>query len=708
MKKRILAMAMQEETDIILARQRSRTLAAELAFDGQDQTRIATAVSEIVRNVLEYAQGGRIEFWLDDGDVPVFEIVVSDTGPGIPHLEAVLEGRHRSTTGMGVGVIGARRLMDGFTMTSIPGKGTTVTLQKHLPSRTKALTSATLNRISDLVAQQAKADPVAEVRRQNQEMMLQLEELGRRGEELQILNQELSDTNRGVVALYAELEERADHLRRADQLKTRFLSNMSHEFRTPLNSIMSLSRLLLSRIDGPLASEQEKQVQFIRSAAENLTELVNNLLDIARVEAGKTVVTPKEFSVEELFGALRGMLRPILIGDAVDLVFDDANDVPLLFTDEGKVSQILRNFISNAIKFTERGEIRVWCEWNQDTQEVTFKVRDSGLGISPSDIAVIWEEFGQVAGAHQARVKGTGLGLPLARKLAELMGGTVSVESQPGTGSCFSVTLPRSMRAANVSPMPQWTVDPDKLPVLIVEDNAADSFTLERALVSTRYQPIAVQTLAHARAVLADLQPVAIVLDVMLQAEESWRLLIETRQNERTVGIPAIVVSTTHEERKARSFGADEYLDKPVDPRVLVAALDRLTGSRSTIRTLLIDDEEVSRYLIRQLLPRGAFDLTEAESAMTGIDMAARIQPDVILLDLNMPHMDGYAAIEALSNDMSLRDIPVIIATSMVLTDTERARLAKAAKIISKFDITTPILVNAIRDVVDRTVKAVA
>src|SRR5262249_51786994 len=159
----------------------------------------------------------------------------------------------------------------------------------------------------------------------SQETLLQFEELQKRQEELEQLNQELSDTNRGVVALYAELEERADHLRRADQLKTRFLSNMSHEFRTPLNSILSLSRLLLTRTDGSLTVEQERQVQFIRTGAEALTELVNNLLDLARVEAGKTVITPKQFTIPDLFGALRGMLRPILVAETVDLIFDNAD-----------------------------------------------------------------------------------------------------------------------------------------------------------------------------------------------------------------------------------------------------------------------------------------------------------------------------------------------------------------------------------------------
>jgi Signal transduction histidine kinase len=187
-----------------------------------------------------------------------------------------------------------------------------------------------------------------------------------RQEELSRVNQELADTNRGVVALYAELDERASHLRRADEIKTRFLSDMSHEFRTPLSSILALSGLLLDRADGELTAEQEKQVGFIRRSAEGLLDLVNDLLDLAKIEAGKVEVRPTEFSVAGLFSAVRGMLRPLLMAQTVNLVFEEPEAKAALYNDESKVSQILRNFISNALKFTDRGEIRVKAELNKD------------------------------------------------------------------------------------------------------------------------------------------------------------------------------------------------------------------------------------------------------------------------------------------------------------------------------------------------------
>jgi signal transduction histidine kinase len=200
--------------------------------------------------------------------------------------------------------------------------------------------------------------PYEEIDLQNQELLKTLQELRSRQEELELLNRELEDTNRGVVALYAELDERADYLRRASELKTKFLSNVSHEFRTPLNSIISLARLLQSKLDGDLTTEQLKQVRFIESSARDLQEMVNDLLDLAKVEAGKTRIRVKRFDVQELFSALKGMLKPLLAdNNSIDLNFEDTRDLAPLHTDEGKVSQILRNLISNALKFTPRGQV---------------------------------------------------------------------------------------------------------------------------------------------------------------------------------------------------------------------------------------------------------------------------------------------------------------------------------------------------------------
>jgi signal transduction histidine kinase len=268
------------------------------------------------------------------------------------------------------------------------------------------------------------------------------ERLRKRQDELERLNRELEDINRGMVTLYAELDEKAKELRHADEMKTRFLSNISHEFRTPLNSIFALSSLLIDRVDGELTAEQEKQVGFIRKAADSLLEMVNDLLDLAKVRAGKIEVHVVEFDAVNLFSALRGMLRSLLVNEAVTLVFEDPEGLPTLYTDEGKVSQILRNFITNALKFTELGEVRVTARYDEDSGAVTFSVSDTGVGIAREDQERIFEEFIQLASGAQSPFKGTGLGLPLCRKLAELLGGRIDLESEVGVGSKFSLTLP--------------------------------------------------------------------------------------------------------------------------------------------------------------------------------------------------------------------------------------------------------------------------
>src|SRR5581483_4248316 len=318
----ILSVSIEYEHDVVAARQRSRHLTRLLGFDAQDQTRVATA-SEIARNAYRYAGGGRVEFFIEGAGAPQLLIVhVSDTGPGIPHLSTILEGRYVSETGMGLGIIGARRLMDQFDIQSRVGRGTDVWLKKVFPRTAPFIKPQDLGPLLDQLAAEAPSDAFSELQSQNRELVRALDELRRRQEELRRVNKELEDTNRGVVALYAELDEKADHLRRADQLKSKFLSNMSHEFRSPLNSILALTRLLMDGVDGPLNTEQLQQVGYVRKAAEDLFELGNDLLDLAKVEAGKVDVKPARFLASNLFGALRGMLRPLFLNQSVALIFE--------------------------------------------------------------------------------------------------------------------------------------------------------------------------------------------------------------------------------------------------------------------------------------------------------------------------------------------------------------------------------------------------
>ena len=261
-------------------------------------------------------------------------------------------------------------------------------------------------------------------------------------QEIGRLNLELEETNRGVLALYAELDDRAVELRRASEYKSRFLSVISHELRTPLTSVLNLSRLLLDRVDGELTPDQERQITLIRNSVQSLTEMVNELLDLAKIEAGKTTLRLTRSAVADLVTGLRGVFRPVVQSNAVALVFDDPDPSLELCTDEGKLAQVLRNFIANAVKFTERGEIRLTVTAD-DADRIMFAVTDTGVGIAPEDQALIFEEFTQVDNPRQRYVKGTGLGLSLSRRIAELLRGEIGLRSALGEGSTFWITLPR-------------------------------------------------------------------------------------------------------------------------------------------------------------------------------------------------------------------------------------------------------------------------
>ncbi|MDG2517946.1 sensor histidine kinase [Lysobacter soli] len=267
------------------------------------------------------------------------------------------------------------------------------------------------------------------------------EELANAQREIAMLREELAETNQGVLALYAELDDKAAELRQVSDLKSRFLSYMSHEFRTPLVSIQSMARLLLERFDGPLSEEQERQVAFIQSCSAEMSGMVDDLLDLAKVEAGRITISPDWFELIDLFAALRGMFKPIATSAAVEVVFEEPDGVPALFSDNQKVAQILRNFISNALKFTEAGTITISARSESDNR-VRLSVADTGPGIAEHDLPNLFVEFSQVRSLRTPAWRGTGLGLSVCKRFAELLGGRVEVESRLGEGSVFSVVLP--------------------------------------------------------------------------------------------------------------------------------------------------------------------------------------------------------------------------------------------------------------------------
>lgn len=531
---------------VATARLIARRVAAAMDLEPWAQSRFGLAVAEAARLCL--GAQGQVRFGIDAGTPPVLLAEISGASSSGPHPD------HD----------GLRRLVDTCEITAA-----SIRLGRLLHGQ--EVRSEDLHQLrSRLGGQLATASPLEEMAEQDRDLLQALAESDR-------VNSELEDTNRGVVALYAELDERAEQLRQASELKSRFLSNMSHEFRTPLNSILALARLLLDRADGPLTEEQEKQVGYIRRSAESLAELVNDLLDLAKVEAGKLELRPQHSTVPALLGGLRGVLKPLQQSDAVELVFEDAVGCPPLFTDEPKVAQILRNLVSNALKFTEIGEVRVSASFDRVSGHCVFTVRDTGVGIASENHEVVFHEFSQVANRLQGRAKGTGLGLPLSRRLAELLGGTLALESELGVGSTFTLSIP---------------------PVLPGAESTA-----------------------------------------------------------------------------------------PAMP----------PGSSELGGVLLIDDEETSRYVLRQMLAGiPGIRILEAENGPQGLRRAIEHRPDIILLDLRMPAMDGFEVLDRLSATEETRTIPVVICSSSVLESADLARLTRAKGVLPKGGLSREAMAAAV------------
>ncbi|WP_020656933.1 sensor histidine kinase [Massilia niastensis] len=441
---RILSVGLDRDQDVVLVRQRARQVSALLGFSQQDQVRIGTAVSEIARGACHQGTGGRALFQLREmGARQHLEILVSaGNGPRIAMPSAPSAPGDAQESLHELAIVTAHRLMDACEVDPGLAGATTVTVRKALPP-SERVGSARLAEIGARLAESPVSNTLHELQLQNQELLSTLAELRERQDDLLSLTRELEDTNRGIVALYAEIEDKAERLRLADEMKSRFLSNTSHELRTPLSSIRALAQLLLDRMDGDLTVEQERQVQYISKAAADLSELVNDLLDLAKIEAGRVELQIEPVVVENLFRALKGMMRPLVDEARVELLFETSGiDEPFL-SDEGKIAQVLRNFISNALKFTEHGSVRVLAELDQEADTISFAVTDTGIGISPDNLQLIFEEFSQIEHPLQRRSKGTGLGLPLCRKLADLLGGRVDVASAVGVGSTFTLTVPR-------------------------------------------------------------------------------------------------------------------------------------------------------------------------------------------------------------------------------------------------------------------------
>jgi signal transduction histidine kinase/CheY-like chemotaxis protein len=553
-------LAIVADDDVFTMRQRGRDVAAELGFDEGDQVRIAAALSEVGREALA-GQGGSATFLLDE-EIPALTVVVHRSQAAMSAGSAVPRG-----------VAAAARLMD-----DVATEGNVVTLCKRLPAQRW---EGDLDDVRSRIAAIWHASPFDVLRAQNLELVEAMEKLTR-------LNVELEDTNRGVLALYAELDGKSALLQEASDAKSRFLASVSHELRTPVNSVLGLCRFLLEPDSDTLTGDQRHEIELIMASASDLLGLVNELLDLAKAESGRLdpAIAPVELS--SLFGELRGAMGP-LAHDGVELVVETPG-VRWLDTDRVLLGQVLRNLLTNALKYTTVGTVTLQAHLSPAGDQVQLVVRDTGIGIAPEDQRRVFEEFYQVRNALQVHRRGTGLGLPYARRASEALGGTLELSSEPGRGSTFVVSLPACGQPAPGGAGPGG----------------------------------------------------------------------------------------------AGPGGAGPG---PGDPAAGVARFGT---------AMVVDDDASFRHVMRAMLQGLADHVVEAGDGSSALDMIMVSPPDVIFLDLRMPGTDGTEVIDRMNKEPALRDVPIIIVTSVNIDNALEARAGRARAVLAKTGLTREDLLETL------------
>jgi signal transduction histidine kinase/CheY-like chemotaxis protein len=526
------------------------------------------------------------------------------------------------------------------------------------------------------------------IRQLETEEKRRVNELTRLADELQQRSRELADANRRIQG--------------ANRLKSQFLANMSHELRTPMNSIIGFSEILVDRLDGHIETKHASFLRHILASGQHLLSIINDILDLSKIEAGKMEIYPERFPVrgvvESVCTVMRGMTRDHVPTFAIDM----PDNLPLLEADLAKFKQVLFNLVSNAIKFSPpQAPITITARHigtSPDDGTVTVSVRDEGIGIDPKHHEVIFEEFRQVDGTARREFGGTGLGLALVKKFIELQGGYVSVQSAPGKGSIFSFTLPVRSRAAVVSRAPEAEITPQMTErVLVIEDDAHAYELISSALGSAGYLAIRARHGDEALKLARESRPIAVTLDLVLPGLDGWEVLKRLKADPLTRDIPVVIISMIENRELGVALGADDYFVKPVDRERLLDRIRQLTRN-SRPRLLLIDDDQAVHSLLDEQLARLGYTIESAFTGESGVQAAKDSTPDVIILDLMMPGMSGFEVAGALKEAPETANIPIVVLTSKEISADDRLELqSKVTSFVQKGKSAREQLVTEIR-----------
>ena len=515
--------------------------------------------------------------------------------------------------------------------------------------------------------------------------------------------------------LYTRAEEARAEAETANRAKSAFLANMSHELRTPLNAIIGFTRIVRRKATDALPEKQLENLEKVLLSAEHLLGLINTILDIAKIEAGRMDVQPNNFDAAVLVELCATTAQPLLKSD-VALLREVQADIPLVYSDQDKVKQILLNLLSNAAKFTSQGQIILRCTYEQGL--LNMAVQDSGIGIPPGALERIFEEFQQADGSTTRQYGGTGLGLSISRRLARLLGGDLKVKSQEGVGSTFTLNIPlhygspaytaalRPQAAATPSSAAAQPVEPEKPLVLAIDDDPDVIYLLNEILEDAGFRLVGASTPSEGLHKARELQPFAILLDIVMPRKDGWQVLHELKTDPKTSHIPVILLTILEKKALGYRLGATDYLVKPLDEDAVLSALRQLPSrlpDSAAPRLLVVDDDPMVIDLVRQILENSIYQIDAAPDGITALEAIERCKPDAILLDLMMPRLDGLGVLHQLQQNPETSQIPVIVLTAKLLNPDEQNTLRNSVvAVLQKQGLEEQTLLtelrNALRD----------
>ncbi|HQR32268.1 MAG TPA: response regulator [Blastocatellia bacterium] len=515
----------------------------------------------------------------------------------------------------------------------------------------------------------------------------------------------------GVTLHNANLYETARVARvaaeEADEAKSIFLANMSHELRTPLNAVIGYSEMLQEEAEDLGQDEFIPDLQKINAAGRHLLELINSILDLSKIEAGKMELYLESFEVKTLIDDVAAVIQPLVGRKGNQLTIHCQPEVGTMRADLTKIRQSLFNLLSNASKFTEAGSITL--DVARRDNRVIFRVSDTGIGMTEAQIGKLFQPFMQADVSTTRQYGGTGLGLTITKKFCEMMGGEIHVESQPGCGSVFTIELPAQMgdaKAGSERSTAQLGIAPNAPLILVIDDDPAVQELMQRFLNREGFRVANALNGQEGLRLAQELQPAAITLDVMMPGMDGWAVLSALKANSATHDLPVIMLTIVDDRNLGYALGAAEYLNKPVDRERLLTLLKKYRPETHTGSVLIVEDEPATREMLRRMLEQEGWEVAEAENGRAGLTQLAVLTPHLILLDLMMPEVDGFTFVEELNQNPQWRGIPIVVITAKDVTVEDRLRLnGYVEKILEKGAYKREELLREVRDLVAACVR---